>query len=56
MTSLRRSATEKLFVEGWVIHRIHDMPTEYLILKNKKIRIFFFPSIAFVSNIQVYGY
>lgn len=42
MTSLRHLATE-LFVEGWVIHRIYDMPTEYLILKNKKIlRIFFF--------------
>lgn len=27
-------ATDKLFVEGWVIHRIYDMPTEYLILKN----------------------
>lgn len=34
MTSLRHLATDKLFVEGWVIHRIHDMPTEYLILKN----------------------
>lgn len=43
MTSLRHLATDKLFVEGWVIHRIYDMPTEYLILKNKKIlRIFFF--------------
>lgn len=57
MTSLRHLATDKLFVEGWVIHRIYDMPTEYLILKNKKIlRIFFFSSIAFVSNIQVNGY
>lgn len=42
MTSLRHLATDKLFVEGWVIHRIYDMPTEYLILKNQiKIGFFF---------------
>lgn len=45
MTSLRHLATDKLFVEGWVIHRIYDMPTEYLILKNKKILRIFFSAI-----------
>lgn len=56
MTSLRHLATDKLFVEGWVIHRIYDMPTEYLILKNQIKIGFFFSSNAIVSNILVYGY
>lgn len=55
MTSLRHLATDKLFVEGWVIHRIYDMPTEYLILKNKKIRIFFFHQLHLSAIFRCMG-
>lgn len=56
MTSLRHLATDKLFVEGWVIHRIYDMPTEYLILKNKKIlRIFFFHQLHLSAVFRCMG-
>lgn len=56
MTSLRHLATDKLFVEGWVIHRIYDMPTEYLILKNKKIlRNFFFHQLHLSAIFRCMG-
>lgn len=56
MTSLRHLATDKLFVEGWVIHGIYDMPTEYLILKNKKIlRIFFFHQLHLSAIFRCMG-